>query len=930
MKTENTLSALRKTFLPAGATAALMLAAGIVHADPINVFSVTEAGVTPSETDNDYVRIADAIAGAVDNDTIILHGNFDLSEPFAADALPWFGFYINELESVTISGDSGASITKDWLESWEWEPMFYVQDNNNVTFSGLTVSGSMNAFFFTGNNTNMTFEDMHVVIGAYAGAPNNYPITQMHFTDGSNVSGMVIRGSIFETIANGNSLRTTENEIDIGVGWDGRGIWFRPGINLSDTLIEDNQFIASLDPALTEDPALIPAGADPNANIANTRFSFIFDNSNSGTHNITVHNNVFDGGVEYNGQTYPTVETAIVWTSKSGEYYDPVRPHSVTWTGNTFQNTLGAVNNAFNWDPNTPEHVLVLRDTTFTNVGFDQPNAPQPWNDMRKSASFAGRQAFRNMRQFYGAAGPKKLWFEFPLTIDGNQDIEALHYIASEGLFDSIDDGEGGFAEAGILAAKVIPEVAVTYDPDFTGLPWFSAPMGDTTLAIGYNAIGDELEPGDPEEIDNTYADGDVILIPEGGTFAVAPGSVIRKELTFRTDRSKSAGPSANAGTIIPTNPDFSGPLFLVEDGGTLNLDDVIISGNSPSFSGNRNVLRGLNFDGPGSATLTNTHLRDFVDAAVETENGGRVFIHDSIISDSDIGVRTRPASEVVVEGSLLEGLNLPINTRGGASAAFNNNWFRGNGGTTLFSTSHVTNLEMTGNLFFQQVAMSFNGTSKPSGTVDISGNWHSNIFAAGADEANGFVTGSVAARNSITPVVDGVRGYGSDGDGLPILEETNIVAQFDRDGDGLPDVIEMAIGSNFQSADTSGNGIPDGVHYALGIDVNSTDVPGSWTGDSFTEDTNDSGYTDWYELALATFDLDATLGDVNGTGSISLADAIRALQYVNGAVSPVQVANPNAINVIGGNVNSLGNPLQILRYQAGVRSTFPALTGIE
>ena len=37
-----------------------------------------------------------------------------------------------------------------------------------------------------------------------------------------------------------------------------------------------------------------------------------------------------------------------------------------------------------------------------------------------------------------------------------------------------------------------------------------------------------------------------------------------------------------------------------------------------------------------------------------------------------------------------------------------------------------------------------------------------------------------------------------------------------------------------------------------------------------------------------------------------------------------------NALDVTALGPNSLGNPLQILRYQAGVRSKLPALSGID
>jgi hypothetical protein len=65
--------------------------------------------------------------------------------------------------------------------------------------------------------------------------------------------------------------------------------------------------------------------------------------------------------------------------------------------------------------------------------------------------------------------------------------------------------------------------------------------------------------------------------------------------------------------------------------------------------------------------------------------------------------------------------------------------------------------------------------------------------------------------------------------------------------------------------------------------------------------------------------------------GTVDLGDAVRALQVINGSVSPTSAGtDANALNVTGTSTSSLNNPLQILRFQNGSRSYLPALPGIN
>lgn len=142
-------------------------------------------------------------------------------------------------------------------------------------------------------------------------------------------------------------------------------------------------------------------------------------------------------------------------------------------------------------------------------------------------------------------------------------------------------------------------------------------------------------------------------------------------------------------------------------------------------------------------------------------------------------------------------------------------------------------------------------------------------------------------------------------------ISDTTPVAQLDRDADGNYDAFELFNG--FAAASTF-NGPVSGL----------------------TTDTDGDGYVDWFETRWSYDPNDSAsvpaLGDVTNDGTVDLGDAVRALQIINGTVTPFQNgAQPNFINVTGSTpYNSLNNPLQILRFQNGSRTAFPAVPGIS
>lgn len=227
--------------------------------------------------------------------------------------------------------------------------------------------------------------------------------------------------------------------------------------------------------------------------------------------------------------------------------------------------------------------------------------------------------------------------------------------------------------------------------------------------------------------------------------------------------------------------------------------------------------------------------------------------------------------------------------------------------GNVFFSASQAfftpvaqfAGLNVNHNVFFNSNLYFINSGNFSSPAPNFDNNWFADEFDIDGD-STGYITGLVktVSTNASNQVVTA----------------TNVVAQFDRDGDGIPDVFELAPGSTTEYdnlATDSGTGLPDGV--ATGTDLN--------------EDSNDSGYADWYEINLGF--IPPTLGDVTESGSVTLGDAVRALQIVNGGTVPGSLNNLN----VTGNVNSvysITNPLQILRFQAGVRQSLPAVPGVQ
>ena len=214
--------------------------------------------------------------------------------------------------------------------------------------------------------------------------------------------------------------------------------------------------------------------------------------------------------------------------------------------------------------------------------------------------------------------------------------------------------------------------------------------------------------------------------------------------------------------------------------------------------------------------------------------------------------------------------------------------------------------------------------------------------------------------RNGLDPNDPTDAGLDADGDGLSNLEEsingTN-PNKVDGDGDGVSDGDEVTQGTDptdgadsdpATTPDTDGDGIPDWWENRTGLDPNDpTDAGTDADGDGLTAleeygnrtlpndaDTDADGLNDGDEAAAGTDALNrdsdgdrltdgwevdngtdplTPRGDINGDGTLDLADALTALSVVTGG-------SVTAHDVTGDGVVNISDALFVLQILAGVR----------
>lgn len=454
--------------------------------------------------------------------------------------------------------------------------------------------------------------------------------------------------------------------------------------------------------------------------------------------------------------------------------------------------------------------------------------------------------------------------------------------------------------------------------------------------------------PGDQFAFINSVTDGEVIELNDGDVLEITPGSIINKSVTIRaSEASKSNG---NPPVIRPNAGSFSFPLFDIQTSGTLTLENVIVDGNNPTVAGGSNVPflvsiasenAGFSANGVGFQNANTGLIRTA--GAFWTDGNNAVSIEGSTLDNSGVGIITQANAPRPTSGASLSvnrsefgsNITFPVRFQGADTVSLTRNIIRPSIKMQFTGGPGINDLTIggpgNGNLYFGRSGTVIGSTQTNS--LTFSHNWHADYFGVGEFEQDGFLVGNApplsTALASQLALVNGERVYSAN------LVETNIIAQFDRDNDGLPDAWEIGDpDANYLSIDTNNNGVPDGVHVLLGVPLDFNDpavLAVVWPDGSLAADTSGSGYADWYEnVREGLTGLPANLGDLTDSGDVSLGDAVRALQIINGAIPIGIVEDPNRINVTGGAALSLANPLQILRFQAGVRTTFPAVPGIN
>ncbi|MCC5875471.1 MAG: hypothetical protein JJU11_04550 [Candidatus Sumerlaeia bacterium] len=343
----------------------------------------------------------------------------------------------------------------------------------------------------------------------------------------------------------------------------------------------------------------------------------------------------------------------------------------------------------------------------------------------------------------------------------------------------------------------------------------------------------------------------------------------------------------------VDSNLSINNAIAAARDGDTVSLPS-----NAAINAFNISVGKNISIVGDNSGIIGNG-----ASAGIVAPNGGESFTisgvaflnHSAAINAQSTGTpRT-----IDITNCLFDDVAAAVTVGSGNTINATHNAFLDASQAYFTPVSQFAGLNVNYNTFNNSNLYFVNSGNFNSPEPNFDNNWFADEFDHDADQT-GYITGlvktvSTAASNQV-------------------VTATNVVAQFDRDADGIPDVFELAPGSTTaynQLATDPGTGLPDGV--ATGTDPN--------------EDSNGSGYADWYEANLVWFVPE--LGDVTNTGGVSLADAVRALQLVNGANVPGDLNN---LNVTGNttNVFSIANPLQILRYQAGVRTLLPAVPGVD
>lgn len=454
--------------------------------------------------------------------------------------------------------------------------------------------------------------------------------------------------------------------------------------------------------------------------------------------------------------------------------------------------------------------------------------------------------------------------------------------------------GYGTFAASNPFTVGGAGADANTFSADLTTFINYHNPSPTATIAVTQNMDGRQnlYDVGSGAKLPSAMTEAELALL-EGKLFHKLDNGDLG--LIRVVDGALPANPSNDIGTVITAASDdeeiLLGPGTYSMNGTAVNKRLTIRSTQGAEVTrivnpgaalfamsvaaGDKNVtIRDLSFEGYPTAILTGNGT-----------SGRQVVVEDSIFTNNGSAVDVFAGNNVIVRR------NAFIGTTTGAVRA----------------SGQAASLSVTANAFFNDNAYYVRPQDAPGYTAPaaaFSGNWYESSFDVDAN-ANGIIDG-------LNKVV-GAAGTGQ------TVTDNNVIAQFDRDGDGIPDAVEIALGTtDFKLTSTNGS-----------------EVDGTAVGTNLNLDTDGDGYPDWYENNRKTNPNSAAskpnLGDVVPNGVVGLADAVRALQMVNNAVplNPTS-GNLSALNVTGRGYTSLANPLQLLRFQAGLRAALPAIDGVN
>lgn len=975
--------------------AALLLAlTGVGFAANHDVYSVTydsgsdgpDAPSADLALDNDFTRINSVLTGPsiADGDSVTLYGTFDWAETNARASYEnptgvTIGYTWNladlqglrpkaSLAGINLQGEPGVGaevIAPKDIEDDMIEQSFLAiggQTNYGWIVKDLTLKYFERAIAFgnSGVAEDWQINDNTFYIGSYRG----WISVAIHVRN-YNKSNITVDGNTFYHIVNAGNY---EGPTGLNYGLTGVTQAIRVDCcnanQFKNATITNNVFQAMFEDKDGN------GTVDPAERIRTNQMHCIDDNNNASAGTLTVSDNVFDGTVlDEFGQEIPAGSEAFRCSQKPDTFSTGAGLSNTIYEGNSFKNFFVCFYpRVFN--PGVDAQTLILGGNTFVDCGYNDEDNPQvlyyypdKWGTSNEITYAA---AILNARgsAYSGSGGSNVVLNDIDnFSWEGTTGIPMLNDIAVDGrAFESISllDGNDGTAQAGILAARVEPAAATTYNNSaWTYEDRFARPtpeqdgggtdLSGVELAFGYNAFGDVIDEGDPNEFivdQDPTADGDgdnsLLTIRIAVDTEIAPGTIVDKDTLIIRDTIKTGAGSAPA--ISSKVKKLSSALFIVQAGASLEVRDLVLDGNTP-FTGPRDVRTAVELeDGAGQVVLSNVTLRNFFAEIITPNNGADVAIDNAILELSG-GLVKPPVGKVVgnfaVTNSTIQNLfdNAVITTSGGAYLFDGNVWIDNAGQTTFYIVGTPADLQIgapgNGNIFFDTLAMTFNGASPAPASLAFENNWHDIIYAEGVNDDNGIVIGNqdLARLGSDIPVITGTRTH--DRVGNLVFIESDIIAQFDRDLDALPDAWEIGTTIDYTAFDTDNDGWPDGVEVAEGTNPDdNSDYPAGDFSAMVNVDANANGYADWYEEALATnVGIFPFLGQVTGTTSTpGLSDAVRSLQIVNGAFGDKDLydGDINALDVTALGPNSLGNPLQILRFQAGVRNKLPALAGID